>query len=639
MLYGYAGTILRVDLGTGRIRKEPLDEAFAREWIGGRGFVAKVLYDEVPRDADPFGPENKLVVAPGVFTGHMVPAGSKVEFGAISPATNAVGDSNMGGHFGPELKYAGYDMIVFEGISDEPVYLFIDDDQVELRSAKHLWGMGALTGEKALHDELGEDFKVAIIGPAGENGVAYACISHFYGRQAGRTGLGAVMGSKRLKAIAVRGRKGVPVKDPKALVEQTMAVVKRTLKHPLLEPWAKYGTAMFVGWSNKQGTFPTRNFQSSYFEGWEAIDGEPFREKLVIADRACNGCWMRCGKAAKVKLPGKALVKLEGPEYETSALMGGNLGLGKIEEIAYANYLADELGVDTISAGSTVAFTLECVQRGILSPEQLGAERLTWGDIDAVEHLLNLIVKREGLGDLLAKGTRAAAKELGPEAQRITMEAKGLEFSGYETRWAPSQLLSYCTSDIGAHHNRSWAITVDIAKGRETYEGKAETVIYLQHLRPLFDTLCVCRLQWGEIDVMPEEYAESFGYVTGQEATIDDLLLVSEKIWNLNRVHFLLRNGGPGRDHDQAPLRAITDPIPDGPAKGKFIAPEGFQLMLDEYYDNRGWDRNGNPTRELLELLGLGREADELEAAGWLGEPLAGGVPEVRGREFKPEAM
>ncbi len=639
MLYGFAGTVLRVDLSTGEIRKEPLDPALAREWLGGRGFVAKVLYDEVPRDADPLGPENRLVVCAGALTGHMVPAGSKAEFGAISPATNGHGDSNMGGHFGPELRYAGYDMIVFRGVAPEPVYLFIEDERVELRPATELWGKGAMSAERALHDALGEDFQVATIGPAGENQVAYACISHFYGRQAGRTGIGAVMGSKRLKAIAVRGHRGIPLKDPKALVRQTQAVVRRTLDHPLLAPWAKYGTAMFVGWSNKQGTLPTRNFQSSAFESAAAIDGEPFRDKLVIADRACNGCWMRCGKAAEVKLPGRPAVRLEGPEYETSALMGSNLGLSTIEEVAYANYLADEMGLDTISAGATVAFALECVQRGILSAEQLGATQLGWGDLDSVQHLLELITRREGLGDLLALGTRKAAASLGAAAQAITMEAKGLEFSGYETRWAPSQLLSYCTSDIGAHHNRSWAITVDIATGRETYTGKAQTVIYLQHLRPLFDSLCICRLQWGEIDVLPEEYAESLRHVTGWDIDLDEMLRISEKTWNLVRAHYLLRNGGPGRLHDRAPLRAVSEPIPDGPAKGHFIPPEGFETMLDEYYEHRGWDPQGLPSGALLHDLGLAGAARELEDAGLLGADPPGGLPAVRGREFKPEAM
>ena len=638
MLHGYAGRVLRVDLSAGTVHTEPLDPKLAEDWLGGRSFVARVLYDEVPRDADPLGPDNRLVVATGVLTGHMVPGGSKVEFGAISPATNSHGDSNMGGHFGPELRYAGYDMIVVAGVSPEPVYLFIEDERVELRPATDLWGTGTLSTEKALHDRLGEDFQVAAIGPAGENGVVYGCISHYYGRQAGRCGIGAVMGSKRLKAIAVRGHGGIPVHDAQGLVRFTRAILDRTADHPLLEPWAKYGTAMFVGWSNKQGTFPTRNFQTSYFEGWEAIDGEPFREQLVVADRACYGCWMRCGKAARVKLPGKPVVHVEGPEYETSALLGGNVGLGSIEEIAWANYVADELGLDTISAGAAVAFALECVQRGILSAEQLGAERLSWGDIASVEHLLRLIASREGLGDLLAQGTRQAAATLGPAAQAITMEAKGLEFSGYETRWAPSQLLSYCTSDIGAHHNRSWAITVDIATGRETFTGKADTVIYLQHIRPLFDTLCVCRLQWGEIDVTPEEYAESYRLVTGRSLSLEEMLLISERTWNLVRTHFLIRNGGPGRAHDAAPLRT-TEPIPSGPAKGHCIPTEAFQGMLSEYYAARGWDTDGNPSRALLEELKLSAEADELEAAGWLGAEPPEGLPAVRGREFKPEAM
>jgi aldehyde:ferredoxin oxidoreductase len=631
--------MLRVDLDTGTTKIESTPTELIHEWLGGRGFVSKILYDEVPSDADPFGPENRLVIAPGPFTGLFIPAGSKCEFGAISPASNGVGDSNMGGHFGPELRYAGYDGVVIRGVSPEPVILVIDDRKVELRPAGDHWGKGSLETEAALKRELGEPFQIATVGPAGENGVAFSCITHFFGRQAGRAGVGAVMGKKGLKAVAVHGTGSVPVHDPKGLYTHTSTIIERTKSNPLYDPWVKYGTGMFVGWSNEQGTFPTRNFQTSHFEEWEKLDGEFLHAHNVVRDKACMGCWMRCGKHCRIRRDGAPDDHVEGPEYETTALMGGNCGISDINTVAHLNRLSDDLGMDTISAGSTAAFAIECFEKGILTKKDLDGRELGWGDAEGVEFVLRKIAAREGVGELLAQGTRKAAQKLGRDSIKFAVQTKGLEWSGYESRWAPSQMLCFMTADIGAHHNRGWAITVDVATGREEVKGKADPVIYLQHIRPLFDTWCICRLQWGELDVMPDEYAESFHLVTGRKVPMDEMLRISEKIWNLNRVQFLLRNGGPGRKHDTAPARFHEEPVPSGPAKGKHIPLDRAQIMLDEYYAGRGWDGDGNPTRELLEDLGIGDAADVLEKAGWLGKPLKGGIPAVRGREYKPAAM
>lgn len=616
--------MLRVDLSRGETEVHKTPEALIREWLGGRSFVAKILWDEVPRDADPFGPENRLVITAGPLSGVFVPAGSKAEFGAISPATNGVGDSNMGGHFGPELKYAGWDAVVIKGVAEAPVVLIIDDDRVELRSAEPYWGKGALQTEAALKKDLGEDFQIATVGPAAENGVAFACISHFFGRQAGRCGIGAVMGKKGLKAVAVRGSGSVSVARPKELLAFTSQIIERTKTHPYLEPWSRLGTGMFVGWSNEQGSFPTRNFQTGYFEDWEKIDGTMMRDTIVTGDKACMGCWMRCGKKSIVKRPGQPDIDVEGPEYETSALIGGNCAIGDIEKVAYLNWLCDDLGVDTISAGSSVAFAMECFQRGILTPADLEGRDLLWGDAEGFEWLIRKIAAREGIGETFAHGTRKAAETLGGDSMRFAIQTKGLEWSGYESRGAPSQMLGYMTSDIGAHHNRSWSITVDLAEGREQVKGKADPVIYLQHIRPLFDTWCICRLQWGELDVMPPEYAETFRMVTGRDLSLEEMLRISEKTWNLNRAHFLLRNGGTGRSHDTSPARFHEEKVPTGPAKGMVIPKEKSDIMLDEYYAGRGWDADGNPTREILADLGLNEAADELDRAGHLGKPLAG---------------
>jgi len=636
---GLGGTTLWIDLDEGTVKREKTSVEFMKKWLGARGVVAKLLFDEVPRDADPLGPENILIVAPGIMTGSFVPAGSKCGFGAIGPATNSHADSSVGGHFGPELKFAGYDLIVFRGQAKEPSYLYIDDDKVELRTAGDYWGLGSMDAEEKYKKDLGEDYQIAVIGPAGENGVVFACISHDFGRQAGRSGMGAVMGSKNLKAIAVRGTKALPVADLESLTKQTKDIINRTKTHPNMAPWQKLGTALFVGWANEHGTFPAYNFKSSYYDNWEKIDGTVLREKLVVADKACFGCWMNCGKYSKVDIEGKETVFVEGPEYETIALVGGSCGMDDIGNVAYGNYLCDNLGVDTISGGSVVAFAMECFEKGIITSEDLDGRTLEWGSIEDFEFLMKKITYREGSGDLLAGGTRRAAEKLGGDSIEFAIQAKGLEYSGYECRWIPSQLLSFRTADIGAHHNRSWAVTVDMELGRDVAEGKAETVVYLQHIRPLFDTLSICRLFWGELDVMPEEYLDTLKYVSGWDMDLKELLIISERIWNMNRAHLLLRNGGPGRRHERVPARHFDEEVPNGPAKGKKIPLEMAESMLDDYYRARGWDLEGNPSRALLEDLDLGYVADELEKAGCLGKDPEEGIPAVRGRELKPKAM
>ncbi len=638
-MYGFGGTTLRIDLSTEEITRTPTSEDFARQWMGARGFISKILYDEVPRDADPLGPKNLFIMAPGVLTGSFAPAGAKIGFGCISPATNGYADSSMGGHLGPELKYAGYDLVILSGISQEPKYLFIDDDKVELRSAAGYWGKGSLELESRMKKDLGDDFQIATVGPAAENGVVFSCITHDFGRQAGRCGTGAVLGSKRIKAMAVRGTKSLPVSDLEGMTKHTSDIIQRTKTHPNMKPWQKYGTSYFVDWSNERGCFPTRNFQTSHYEDAHKINGEKLVEECLVAHKACFGCWMNCGKYSRARIPGKPDHYVEGPEYETLALIGGNCAMKDINHVAYANYLCDDLGVDTMSAGGVIGFAMECFERGIITRDDLGGRELRFGNIDDFEHVLKMIAHREGIGDLLAQGTRGAARVLGRGTIDFAMQAKGMEFSGYDPRWYPGQLLSFCTSDIGAHHNRSWSITADAKLGKGSIEGKAEVVIYLQHIRPLFDMWSCCRLFWGELDVTPEEHVESINLLTGWDLTVEECFLVSERIWNMNRAHYIERNGGPGRLHDAAPLRHLEEPVPSGPAEGNKVGEANFNAMLDDYYRNRGWDAEGNPTREILAELDLDHVADNLQNLSHLGAPLPNGILPVRGRQLKPDAM
>ncbi|GAB4256964.1 MAG: tungsten-containing formaldehyde ferredoxin oxidoreductase [Thermoleophilia bacterium] len=616
-LPGYAGTLLRIDLTTGAVTKEPLPEKLAREYLGGRGFVAKLLWDEVPAGADPLGPENRVIMASGPLAGAFVPAGGKVEFGAKSPATGGYGDSNMGGHLAAEMKYAGYDVVVFQGAAERPVYLLIDDARVEIRDAARYWGLGSLAAEKALKDDLGEDFQIATIGPAGENLVRYACISHDFGRQAGRTGIGAVLGAKKVKAVAVRGSRSFPVADPARVMQLGKAMYAHCRTAPLFQEWQDFGTASVTTWVNEIGCFPTKNFSTSYYEKFERFSGQVMRESIIVTDKACFACPMACGKYSHTRVKTASGAELEahveGPEYETTALVGGNCLLDSIEEVAYANWVMDELGLDTISAGSTIAWALECIERGLITPDMVEGKELRFGDLESVLWLCGKIAAREGfIGNLLADGTRMAAEKIGGGSEKFAVQVKGLEMSGYDSRNATAMLLSYMTADIGAAHNRSWAVTHDLATERRGVEGKAAKVIELQHTRPMFDTLGVCRLQWIELDMPVERYAEMLTALTGHAYSWDDLVRISEKVWNLTRAFSAREIPGYGRAFDLPPARVWEDPVPTGPSAGAFVPLKTVHALLDEYYRLRGWDENGLPTAAKLRELGLDDVAEVL---------------------------
>ncbi|RLB14212.1 MAG: aldehyde ferredoxin oxidoreductase [Deltaproteobacteria bacterium] len=628
MLYGYAGTILEVNLTSGRATKTPLPENLAREYIGGRGFVARLLWERLSRGTNPFDPENLIIIATGPLSGHLVPASGKTHFGTKSPATGGYADSNMGGHFGPALKYAGYDVLLLTGRAPRPTYLFIEDETVELRSAEPWWGQGAITSEEGLKNELGDEFRAITIGPAGENLVRFACISHDFGRQAGRAGVGAVMGSKNLKAIAVKGTGGLPVFDVEGLFKKSREAYEKVKAKPGFTGWTPEGTAGITDWVNEVGAFPTRNFQTSFFPGYKNINGRAVVEHLKITDKGCFCCPTPCGKYGKAKT-GLGEVYVEGPEYESIAILGGDCTLGSIEEVAYANYVCDELGLDTISAGGVAAWAMECFEKGIISEEQVGRE-IRFGDLDSVVYLLEKMAAREGIGDLLAEGVMRASAKLGHGSEEFAMHVKGLEWTGYESRNAPGMMLAYMTADIGAHHNRAWALGHDVAgsaasvhdlisaggsKGKlakATVAGKAGRVIELQHIRPLFDCLGVCRLQYMELGFEVENYEELFFRVTGRKMSWNELLEVSERVWHLTRAFSIREVEGFGRESDYPPPRFFQEPIPDGPNEGHYLSREELDILLDEYYAGRGWDKDGIPTEETLRRVGLGDVAEQL---------------------------
>ncbi|MDW7650527.1 MAG: aldehyde ferredoxin oxidoreductase family protein [Bacillota bacterium] len=632
MIYGYAGKILRVDLSHGQIKEEELSPTLVEEYMGGRGFVAKTLYDELPPDTAPFDEDNLIVIAMGPLSGHFLPASGKTHFGTKSPATDGFGDSNMGGHFGVAMKYAGYDMMVIKGKAQKPSYLYIEDGHVEIRPADKYWGKGALTTEKMLKDDLGEEFQIATIGPAGENRVRYACISHDFGRQAGRTGVAAVLGSKNIKAIAIKGTGSIPVHDTEEVLTRGKEVFSAVRKMPGFKGWTPQGTAGITDWCNEVGACPTRNFQTSYFEHYKQINGEAVLEHVKITDKGCFGCPTPCGKYGYAKTAsGSAFV--EGPEYETIALLGSNCSLAKIEEVAYANYVCDELGVDTISAGVVMSWAMECYEKGIFSKELLGRE-IHFGELDSIVYLLEKIAHREGLGNLLAEGVKIAAEKTGQGSEKFAIHVKGLEWTGYECRNAPGMMLGYITADVGAHHSRCWVLGNDVAgsenvgsvhdlisggKNSNTLpkakvKGVSPMVINSQHTRPAFDILGICRLQYMELGLETKYYEEMYEAITGKKLVWSELLKISEKIWNLNRCFNIREIDGYGRSSDYPPPRFYEEPIPSGPNKGHLIVLDEIDSLLDEFYDARGWDSNGVPTETTLRRLGLADTIDTVNS-------------------------
>ncbi len=611
-MFGYGGKYLRVNLTQKKIEKTDLDAKLAREWIGGRGFVAKVLYDEVPIGADPLGPENKLVIATGPLSGTFWPSAAKILFGTKSPLTGGYGDSNLGGQLMAELKYAGYDLIILEGASQDPLYLYIDDDRVELRDARSYWGKGALKTETDMKKDLGERFQLATIGPAGENRVLYANINHEFGRQAGRCGMGAVMGAKGLKAIAVHGTGGIPLYDADELIRITKAALKHITTHPYFKRFRQYGTTDITDWCQGMGVLPTKNFAYGIYEKQVNLAPEPMRKKILVADKACFGCPLNCGNYTRSRKYG---TYIDGPEYETIGMLGSNCLVDDIEDVQYLNYLCDDLGVDTIAAGGTLSFVMECFENGILKKEQLDGIDLRFGNVEAIQAVLKKIAYQEGIGKMMAEGSRALAKKLGQKSERYAMQVKGLEFSAYECRGAPAMLLSFMTSDIGAQHTRSWAIVQDMEMGRDNVEGRAQLVKELQTLRPLMEMFGVCRFPWLEVKLDFGEYVKAFNAVTGYGYSREQLSRISEKVWNLTRSFWVREVPGFGRRHDLPPER-VYDPLPSGPAQGMHLTEENVHRMLDEYYGLRGWNKNGIPTEEKLKELGLTGVAGDLKRLG-----------------------
>ncbi|NOR46670.1 MAG: aldehyde ferredoxin oxidoreductase, partial [Methanosarcinaceae archaeon] len=534
---GYLGKILHIDLMAGNSYVEEYDEDFALKYIGGRGFGAKIVMDNLKDGVKPLDPENIIVIAPGILSGLYVPSSGKTAFVSISPLTGIYADSNMGGMFGVEIRQAGYDALVIHGRAKEFSYIWIDDDVVEIRDASKYKGMKSTETERELKDDLcDEAIKIATIGIAGENLVKFACVNSEWSRNAGRTGMGAIFGSKNIKAIAVRGTKDLPVYDMDKLVELSDKAYKSLHDHPMMKIWQEEGLMSVLDYANTLGIIPTHNFSDAHFEDADKINGEVMTSRHKIGDSACYSCPMACGNICLVKSGKYAGTVTEGPEYESAAMLGSNVGINNFSAVLRGNYLCDELGIDTITSGSMVATLIEGYERGLLTLEDVDGIALSWGDDSSIMLLLEKIANRDGIGDVLAEGPYGVIKKF-PQLAPIISHVKGMDQSAYDGRVGVTMALAYATSDIGAHHTRAWTIAKELEVGADwTLEEKIDLVIYHQTVRPLFDMLGVCRLPWIELGFDENTYADFYAAATGVEFTLDDLLERSKTLYDLTRA-------------------------------------------------------------------------------------------------------
>ena len=600
---GFHGQILRVDLSQGRVSVESLEDDLARDYVGGRGLGSAILWRELPAQTDSLSPENKLILATGPLNGTGAPLSSRYEMVTKSPLTNTILSTNSGGRFPVALKRTGFDAIIIEGAAQNPCYLWVDDQNVELRDASALWGMNSHQTTERLLEDTSPRAAVACIGPAGERGVLIASVMNEKDRAAGRGGAGCVMGAKKLKAVVVQGTQKTPVADPERFQEAKKNALAIVSEAPITKNALKeYGTAVLINIINLYGALPTRNFQEGYFPDADSVSGETLKELLYERSVACATCSVACGRATRT-----ANRSGEGPEYETIWALGPACGVKDLELITEANYNCNELGFDTISAGSTIACAMELSERGYLDRdtletirEELGGE-LRFGNGEMVLKCTELIGRNEGFGRLLSEGSFRLASRFGhPE---LSMSVKGLELPAYDPRGFNAMGLAYATSNRGACHLRAYfigpeALATPYAVDRFASEGKTALVILYQDLSAVIDSLGLC--MFTIFALSPEHYASLLSAVTGEHIDGRQLLRMGERIWNLERL-FNLRAGFNKKD-DALPPRFSQETLPRGHSKNKVV---DLEPLLEEYYRLRGWDNEGVPTEEKLAELGL----------------------------------
>ncbi len=605
-MYGWNGKLLQVDLSKGKAVPKKFDASFAKTFLGGRGFAAKILWDQLNPGIDALSSENLLIFASGPLTAFALPSSGKLLVAAKSPLTGGYGDGNIGTQAAIQMRRAGYDCIVVSGKASKPTILHIHDDEIEFVDARDYWGEGTFKTEKLLKMEYTTSAGIVSIGQAGENQVKFANVISQEGRGGGRPGMGAVMGSKNLKAIAVRGTKILPAKDPEAMKKLGTEAYRKVLAKPNYDFWKRQGTMCTHEWSQQNSCLPTCNFSEGVFEEAEQIGGFAM-EKIKIGNRGCPNCNMTCGNIVEdtSKLPSEL-------DYENVAMLGSNIGLGNLKELATLNRLADDYGVDTISLGNVIGFAMEASAKGLLDYE------IEWGSFKEAKILAeDIVFRREEIGTLLAEGVRSASKKVGGESAKWAMQIKGLEISGYDCHTTPGMALSYATCSIGAHHKDAWIISWEVSVGRENYgEAKVDKIIELQRLRGgVFECFTTCRLPWVEVGFELDWYPRFLKAATGFEMTMDDLFIIADRVFNLIRAFWVREYATDwNKRMDVPPARWFEEPIKDGPLKGSVLDREKYERMLQIYYRKRGWDSQGIPTKATFKRLELEDVSQELQS-------------------------
>lgn len=631
---GWMGLILRVDLSQEEIVKESLPEEIALKFAGGRGLNSKFLYDELKPGVDPLGPANKIVIGTGPCNGTLVPGSTRFTVSFKSPLTGFLGDSNSGGTLGVALKYAGYDMLIIQGIAKRPSYLWIDDDKVELRNAEHLWGKTTGETRRAIESEIGDPgISVISIGPAGEKLVKMACLIGDLGRAAGRAGGGAVFGAKNLKAIAVRGSKGVRVANPRLLEEAWQEMYRAWHDDPdYYDDFTRIGTPGLMIPYNRDGILPTKNYLQGTYEDVELVSGQNMADWYFFKPKACFSCPVPCQHHYVIDRGPYAGEYGEGMELGQIEHFSSRLMINDLAFVAKASIVCNEYGLDVMEVAQLIGYVMEGFEKGILTSEDTGGLRIEWGNKDAALRLIDMVASRKGIGDLFAQGIKIASEKIGKGSEAFIQVIKGLTVPTRDPRGAKGWGLAYAVASRGADHCRTSIVSegltairlklgFDPVKGEVQgepgnfldpliEEGKGGVVKWYEDVRGFQNCMEMCLFISNKNQIgLAETLCKFYNAVVGSNLSKADCLRIGERIINLERA-FNIREGLSRKD-DTLPKRFLEEPLPDGPAKGHIV--NNLDAMLDEYYEDRGWDKEtGFPTREKLDELGLKEVADDL---------------------------
>jgi len=616
--FAYAGKLLRINLSKEKFSIEELNEEDIRAFLGGIGLATKIIFEEVDPRIDPFDENNKLVFMTGALTGTPIPGASRSIVAAKSPLTLAWGEAHFGGFWGPELKRAGYDGIIIEGQAKTPVYIFINNDNIEIRDAGKLWGLTTRETEEAIRKEVNDEkVRIACIGPAGENLVRFAAILSDE-RVAGRTGMGAVMGSKNLKAIAVRGTNTIKIKNLQLLRRNIARLYPMIMSYPPNQILASYGTNGEMLSFYEYGDVPIKNFTKGTWDGIHKIEGRKIIGNYLKEHKACFACPVGCWKVVKISSGKYAGVEGRAPEYETAASLGALLLNDDPESLIYLERLCNDYGIDTISVGVTIAWAIESYERGLISKEDTNGIELRWGDPELIIRLIEMIAKKEGFGAILGEGCRLASSIIGKGTEKYAMHVKGLEVPMHDPRAFKGMGLQYATSNRGACHLQGTFFRIeqgeripDLKIYRRVYrfetKDKGWMVAVMEDWHEVLESLGLCKF----VQIYPGHVAGFYSLASGIVKRVMDLQRDGERIFNLKRIFNVL--AGIVKEDDTLPERFLKEPLEDGGAKGQIVE---LKVMLKEYYEYRGWNERGIPTKEKLEELGIyelvKRKCDEL---------------------------